>query len=102
MSVLVPCTKLVFLGFVLCSETMTVRLTQEKLDDFKLAGKINCGGTGCSTRAVVYQTVREGRRKVHCGNLDSFMTILRRNDSSLKWWLKQRQLQKMFLSDRLT
>ena len=29
-SVLVPCKKLVFLGFVLCSETMTVILTQEK------------------------------------------------------------------------
>jgi len=38
-SVLVPCTKLVFLGFVLCSETMTVRL-RKKMDDIKLAGKL--------------------------------------------------------------
>jgi len=39
-SVLVPCTKLVFLGVVLCFEIMTVRLTQENMDDFKLAGEL--------------------------------------------------------------
>ena len=32
-SVLVPCRKIVFLGFVLCSESMTVRITPKKCHD---------------------------------------------------------------------
>jgi hypothetical protein len=32
-SVLEPCKKLIFLGFILCSESMTVKLTFEKGED---------------------------------------------------------------------
>jgi len=108
-SVLVPCTKLVFLGFVLCSETMTVRLTQEKMDDIillctrmiktkrttirefaKLVGKLTAAEPGVQHAPLFIrplEKVKEEQLKVHCGNFDSFMTIPRSIDSSLNWWV---------------
>ena len=46
-SVLLPCKQIVFLGFILCSVTMTVQLTHERLSEF-----INLGQSILSKKSV--------------------------------------------------
>lgn len=109
-SVLLPCQRLIFLGFILCSRSMTVRLTVERcqaiiskckeikdanritIREFaKLVGKLNAAEPGV-THAPLYirplEKVKEQQLKIHRGNFDRFMTVPNTSVEILQWWME--------------
>lgn len=102
-SVLVPCTKIVFLGFVLCSTSMTVRLTPEKCQDIislctqmlntkrtirifaKVIGKLTAAEPGVKHARLytkLFETIKDKELRNHRG---SFMNMPHNLDSILQW-----------------
>ena len=117
-SVLEPCKKLMFLGFILCTESMTVKLTFEKGEDIislctkvlnskritirvlaKLIGKLTAAEPGVQ-HAPLYirplEKIKEKELNIHKGNFDSFMKVPRSIHTTLTWWIKN--IQKSFKS----
>ena len=108
-SVLVPCKKVVFLGFVLCSESMTVRIKLEKCHDIinlcksflntqrttirnfaKLIGKFNAAEPGVQHATLFIkplEKVKETELPRHRGNFDSYMNVPRAIHYILNWWI---------------
>ena len=108
-SVLVPCKKIVFLGFVLCSESMTVRITPEKCHDIinlcksflntqrttirnfaKLIGKLNAAEPGVQHATLFIkplEKVKEAELRRRRGNFDSYMNVPRAIHYILNWWI---------------
>lgn len=96
-SVLEPSHQIIFLGFILCSLTMTIRPTTERCQDLiqlaqnildrkrvpirmfaKFIGKLVALEQGIEYAALFYkplEKVKDEKLKSHCGNFDSFMTI---------------------------
>lgn len=108
-SVFIPCTKIVFLGFILCSVSMTVRLTPEKCQDIielckemkkikrttirifaKLIGKLVAAGPGVEHAPLFtkpLEKIKENQLRIHRGNFDSFMNIPHCIEETLNWWI---------------
>ena len=111
-SVLIPCTRIEFLGFILCSESMTVRLTQKRCQNIldlcnqlknkkrttirffaKVIGKLVASEPGVEY-AMLYikplEVVKDRELKIHKGNFDCFMKIPAIVYTTLEWWLENR------------
>ena len=108
-SVTLPCTNIVFLGFILCSKTLTIRLTPEKKDDIvslcknmlctkrttircfaKMIGKLNAAEPGVQHATLhirPLEKVKEHNLKIHRGNFDKFMNVPKTVHASLQWWI---------------
>ena len=108
-SVLKPCRQIVFLGFVLCSVTMTVRLTDKRCQNIislciqlkndkrttirffsKVIGKLVASEPGVEY-AMLYikplEAIKERELRKHKGNFDSFMNVPAEAISTLDWWI---------------
>lgn len=109
-SILIPTKQIVFLGFLLCSVTMTVRLTPEKTIEIvefckiiiekrrvtmrefaKLIGKLVATDPGIDYAPLFYkplERVKERMLKLHKGNYNSFMNIPKSVYPDIDWWIK--------------
>ena len=108
-SVLQPTQQAVFLGFFLCSVTMSVRLPAERYKAIielcqeilnqkrvtigkfaKLIGKLVAAEPGIKFAPLNYkplEKLKEEQLKIHKGNFDSFMTIPSRIVPTIEWWI---------------
>ena len=108
-SVLIPVQQIVFLGFILCSVSMTVRPTNEKCQKVidmchqilehkrvtirtfaQLIGKLVSLEQGVEYAPLYYkplEKVKEVQLKLHRGNFDSFMTIPKEIYPVINWWI---------------
>ena len=108
-SVLQPTQQIVFLGFLLCSVTMSVRLPVERCRDIidlchevldqkritirkfaKLIGKLVAAEPGIEYAPLYYkplEKIKEYQLKCHRGNFDSFMTIPAPIVPTIEWWI---------------
>lgn len=109
-SVLEPSHQIIFLGFILCSLTMTIRPTTERCQDLiqlaqnildrkrvpirmfaKFIGKLVALEQGIEYAALFYkplEKVKDEKLKSHCGNFDSFMTIPKQTYPVINWWIQ--------------
>jgi hypothetical protein len=105
----VPCQQIEFVGFVLCSKTMTVRLTDKKklaiielcvhiisqktitIKQFaQLIGKLVAAEPGVQYSPLFYKPlekikVKNLRRK--CGNYNAYMKVSSDIVSGVQWWI---------------
>lgn len=109
-SVLIPSQQIVFLGFILCSVTMTIRLTPEKVTETialchdmlekkrvtireyaKLIGKLVASEPGVEYAPLFYkplEKIKDKNLRIHKGNYNSFMNIPTSIQSDITWWIK--------------
>ena len=109
-SVLIPTQRLVFLGFTLCTVTMTVRLTAEKCIKIKssirsvlrrssfsiqelseLIGQLVATFPGVPLGKLYYRQLdieKSQALKLHFGDYSQKMSLSRRAISDLIWWLE--------------
>ena len=109
-SVFEPTQQIVFLGFLLCSVTMTVRLPPERRQEIimicqevlvkrrvtirkfsRLIGKLVATQQGVEYAPLFYkplEKVKEREIKKHCGNYNCFMTIPKVVTPVLEWWIR--------------
>lgn len=109
-SVLIPCQQIVFLGFILCSVTMLIRLTPERCQDIvelcksvliqkriiirlfsKLIGKLVAAAPGVEHSPLYYkplEKIKDRQLKIHKGNFNSFMNIPKECNVTLNWWIE--------------
>ena len=107
-SILVPTKRLVFLGFLLCTETMTVRLTAEKCDKIKaaitnvlkasqltiqevaeLVGQLVASFPGVPLGKLYYRQIDNEKSRAlkrAGGSFAQNMTLSKRAISDLNWW----------------
>ncbi|XP_052234246.1 uncharacterized protein LOC127846782 isoform X1 [Dreissena polymorpha] len=108
-SVLRPCQQLTFLGFVLCSITMTVTLTMTRKEEIrhmcqamvtkkrttirefaKLIGKLVAATPGVEYATLFIrplEKIKEHALSKHNGNFNSYMNIPKSIHPSLQWWI---------------
>ena len=108
-SVFVPSNRLVFLGCILCSVSMTVRLTDERCQDIisectsikykrrvtirsfaRLVGKLNSAQAAVSNAPLYIrplEKIKDYYLKRHKGNFNSFMNLPISANDILKWWI---------------
>lgn len=109
-SVLIPSQQIVFLGFILCSVTMTIRLTPEKVMETvtlchsilekkrvtirefaQLLGKLVAAEPGVECAPLFYkplEKVKDKNLKIHKGNYNSFMNISEALHTDINWWIQ--------------
>ena len=109
-SIFEPRQQIIFLGFLLCSVTMTVRLPPERRQEIvsictnilikhrvtirkfsQLIGKLVATQQGVEYAPVFYkplEKVKELELKKHKGNYNSFMTIPKHVVPVIKWWIQ--------------
>ena len=114
-SILVPTQEIVFVGFVINSIEMTVRLTQEKAHDIyldcihliqqkqllirdaaKLIGKFVASEPGVRYAALYYKTLeieKDNALKLNRGNFDTYMTFSQEAKECLQWWIDNIKLE---------
>ena len=107
-SVLRPSTSITFLGFLINSENMTVRLTSEKakeLSDLCLSiskrveitirelaqviGKMIASDPGMEYGPLYYKNLeieKDKKLKANCGNFEAKIQISEKSKSTLNWW----------------
>ena len=112
-SKLVPSQSIEFVGFVLCSRTMTVRLTQQKIlqilaqckeviqmtsititEFAQLIGKFVAAEPGVEYAPLFYkplEKVKTAALKQKHGNFNSFMSITPNIRNEIRWWLDNLQ-----------
>ena len=108
-SVLIPTKRITFLRFLLCSETMTVRLTQERVKELldccstilgkskcpirqfaKMIGKMVVAEPGVEYAPLYYkplEKVKDFNLRKNKGDFDRLMRISRDVGIVIKWWL---------------
>lgn len=108
-SVLLPTQQIVFLGFILCSISMTIRPTPEKcqkvvelghqifarktvtIQEFaQLIGKLVALEQGVEYAPLYYKSlekVKDEQLKAHYGKFDSFMTMPKHLYPVIDWWI---------------
>ena len=108
-SVLKPTQQITFLGFLLCSVTMTIRLPPERCKAIidlcleilnekrvtirkfaKLIGKLVATEPGIEYAPLYYkplEKLKEEELSIHKGNFDSFMTIPIKIVPTITWWM---------------
>ena len=112
-SILTPCKKIVYLGFLFCTSTMTITLTDEKKKNIieecksmisakrttirnfsKLIGKLIAAEPGVQ-HAPLYirplEKVKDLQLRKQRGNFDTFMKIPRSVHPILQWWIDNTQ-----------
>ena len=109
-SVLQPCKCIEFLGFLLCSESMTVRLTEKRCQNIlklcnelrnkkrttirffaKVIGKLVASEPGVEYAMLFVkplEMIKERELKIHKGNFDSFMKVPLIVYTTLDWWIE--------------
>lgn len=109
-SVLVPSKQIVFLGFVLCSETMTITLTIDRKTELlkcisdllekskcpirkfaQVIGKMVAAEPAVAHAPLFYkplEKIKETQLRKAKGNFDHFMPIPQSAVDSLNWWLE--------------
>ena len=114
-SILVPTQEIVFVGFVIHSIEMTVRLTQEKAYDIyldcihliqqkqllirdaaNLIGKFVASEPGVRYAALYYKTSeieKVNALKLNRGNFDTYMTFSQEAKECLQWWIDNIKLE---------
>ena len=119
-SVLIPCKQITFLGFILCSETMSVRLTPERQEELislcclvlskrfftirllaKLIGKMVAAEPGVETAPLFYKPLEKVKDK--CikrakGNFNNFMKLPETVKPTISWWIKNLRTSKKLVS----
>ncbi len=108
-SVLIPSKQIAFVGFILCSETMTVRLTIERKSDLiqccldllrfrrvtirlfaQLIGKMVAAEPGVEYAPLYYkplELVKDAMLRRIRGNFDSVMSIPEEIRPIIQWWI---------------
>ena len=108
-SVFEPTQQIIFLGFLLCSITMTVRLPPDRCQEIinlcqtiikekritirkfsKLIGKLVATQQGVEFAPLFYkplEKVKEHELKKHHGNYNSFMNIPAQIIPTIQWWI---------------
>ena len=108
-SCFVPSQTIEFVGFILCSKTMTVRLTQTKVDDIitmclqiigqqnititlfsQLIGKLVASEPGVDYAPLYYKPLekqKETNLKHKRGKYNAFMKVTDRIKSDITWWI---------------
>ena len=109
-SVLIPRKQITFLGFILCSETMSVCLTTKRIEELLqlckhmlkqkmhitirkfaiLIGKMVAAEPGVEHAPLFYkplEKIKDTELRCHNGNFDRFMTIPSEIKPILKWWI---------------
>lgn len=108
-SVLIPSKQIVFLGFLLCSETMTVRLTVERVEELieccskivrkskcsirkfaQMIGKMVAAEQGVEYAPLFYkplEKVKDYYLRLNKGNFDHFMKISTETKALIQWWI---------------
>lgn len=108
-SVLEPTQQIIFLGFLLCSVTMTVRLPPERCQEIinfcnkiikekrvtirkfsKLIGKLVATQQGVEFAPLYFkplEKIKELELKKHQGNYNSFMTVPKYIIPTIQWWI---------------
>ena len=108
-SVLVPTQQIVFLGFLLCSITMTIRLTPDRCQAViecckdimaqkrvtirkfsQLIGSLVATQPGVEYAPLYYkplEKIKDHELKIHQGNYNSFMNIPRSIHPIIDWWI---------------
>lgn len=108
-SVLIPTKQIVFLGFLLCSETMTVRLTVERANELldccsnlirkskcsirqfaKMIGKMVAAEPGVEYAPLFYkplEKIKDINLRKSKGNFDNLMRISCDSKCIIQWWL---------------
>jgi hypothetical protein len=108
-SMLVPCQQIVFLGFILCSVTMSITLTPERCKDIidlckrllkekrvtirqfsQLIGKLVAAEPGVEYAPLFYkplEKVKESALRAHKGKFESFLTIPKQCEPIIRWWI---------------
>lgn len=108
-SVLIPTQEIIFVGFLINSVTMTVRLTPEKANDIvkeclhllkqntvlirdvaKIIGKFVASEPGVQYAPLYYKTLeieKDEALKISRGNFDVYMSLSEEAVSCLYWWI---------------
>ena len=108
-SVLFPTQEIVFVGFIINSVSMTIRLTPEKAEDIvkkcliilscdkitirdlaKLIGKMVASEPGVQYAPLFYKPLeieKDAALKGVCGNFDSEMSLSSEGIDCVKWWI---------------
>lgn len=109
-SVFNPCKQITFLGFILCSETMSVRLTQERIDELvmlcsdmirckakitirqfaKLIGKMVATEQGVEYAPLFYkplERVKDKYLRLNKGDFNKLMKIPSHVKPDIQWWI---------------
>ena len=108
-SVFVPSKEIVFVGFILNSDTMTIKITPEKKDKIisfcfdilkkqavtirtfaKLIGKLVATEPGVEFAQLRYkplERIKDYYLKIHKGNFDGIMPISSKCKGYIQWWI---------------
>ena len=108
-SVFAPMQQIIFLGFLLCSVTMTVRLPPERRQEIiklcsnillrrritirnfsKLIGKLVATQQGVEYAPLFYkplEKIKEYELRRHHGKYNSFMTVPKYVEPTIEWWI---------------
>ncbi|XP_060558153.1 uncharacterized protein LOC132718470 [Ruditapes philippinarum] len=108
-SVLVPTKQINFLGFLLCSETMTIRLTLERKSTLielckniinkrkclirhfaQLIGKLVASEPGVEYAPLFYiplEKVKDKNLRLNKGQYDKFMKLSSKTKNCINWWI---------------
>ena len=108
-SVFEPMQQIIFLGFLLCSVTMTVRLPPERRQEIiklcsnillrrritirnfsKLIGKLVATQQGVEYAPLFYkplEKIKEYELRRHHGKYNSFMTVPKYVEPTIEWWI---------------
>ncbi|XP_053374034.1 uncharacterized protein LOC128546760 [Mercenaria mercenaria] len=108
-SVLIPCKQITFLGFILCSETMSIRLTSDRQEELislsysvlskksvtirlfaKLKGKMVAAEPGVEAAPLFYkplEKIKDKCIKIAKGDFDNYMKIPSSVRSIISWWI---------------
>jgi len=122
-SILVPTQKIEFLGFTLCSKTMTIKLTSAKCDKIlamcskiisqsrttihklsQVIGTLTAASPGVEHAPLYIRPMeREKNRqlRIHKGNFKSFMPLTSEIIDCLKWWIENVDTSKKSVSPRV-
>ena len=118
-SVVVPTQQIVFVGFLICSVTMTVRLPHDKCLDMielckeilashkitirkfaQLIGKCVSVEPGVRYAAIYYKSMeieRDEALKIHRGNFDAVIYISNESRQCIQWWIENIQTSFRFI-----
>ena len=113
-SVFEPCTSITFLGFIINSEDMTIRLTPEKAKELsdlcnnlskraeitirelaQVIGKMVASESGMEYGPLYYKSLeieKDKKLKENCGNFEAKIQISNSAKCSLNWWSNNIQL----------
>ena len=121
-SVLIPTRQIIFIGFLLCSETMTIRLTSEKIDKITVLCKEIYGSKfttipifasfigmlvvcepGVRYALLFYkplEKIKEQNLSWKHGKFNAFMRITTEVKLHLKWWIDNLHHSYQFVSEK--